>query len=396
MNPKDKLLVFSGNPTQYHSPLFREIEKQNQVCLEVLFGDEIGGKSFYSEEFASEIKWDVPVLEGYKFRFFKNLSSSKRKGFFSRNNPSIVPYVLKSDAKFVLIHGYDTLTSWYVYFASLISFKKIIWRGEAVEPVSTKTFISKLKILIKSAVLPVYFWGCYKVLYSCKLNKKYLENYVRNKNKLISFPCSVDNKFFQENRIVDPKNINTLKKSLNIPLENTIITTCSRLTKRKRTMKIIETISEMDTKKITMLIIGDGPERINLETAAKKFGVSCVCVGFVGQHMVAKLLSISDIFILISEYDASPKALNEAMNFPLAMISSEGVGTCIDLIHENKNGFILKNHNLEKLLDCLNYLVNNKDRLNMMGAFNEKIIADYSYDKGINNIFEVINDYEKN
>ena len=63
MNPKDKLLVFSGNPTQYHSPLFREIEKQNQVCLEVLFGDEIGGKSFYSEEFASEIKWDVPVLE---------------------------------------------------------------------------------------------------------------------------------------------------------------------------------------------------------------------------------------------------------------------------------------------------------------------------------------------
>ena len=85
-----KLLVFSGNPTQYHSPLFRKINELNFFSMEVLFGDKIGAEPFYNEEFAAKIQWDVPVLDGYKYKFFKNHSSSQKKGFFSRNNPGII------------------------------------------------------------------------------------------------------------------------------------------------------------------------------------------------------------------------------------------------------------------------------------------------------------------
>lgn len=394
MNKKNKLLSFSGNPTQYHSPLFREIHANSEFDLEVLFGDEIGAKPFYSEEFASEIEWDVPVLDGYKYKFFKNFSDPSKKGFFSRNNPGIIPYVVRSDAAYVLIHGYDTLSSWYVFFASLISRKKIIWRGEAVDPISY-SFKTKIKSSIKSLILPIYFKCCHMVLYSCKLNKKYLKKYVGKNVKLISFPCSVDNNFFEKNKIRTKDEKDFLKKSLNIPEEHIVVASCSRLTKRKRTMHIIESISKMDSKNVTLLVIGDGPERNNLENKAKELDVNFVCVGFVGQKEVAKLLSISNIFTLISEYDASPKALNEAMNFPLGMIVSEGVGTCIDLIEHNKNGFILNNKNINELTSHLNFFINNNDELIKMGKYNSLIIENYSYKAGIKNILDNINGNKK-
>jgi len=40
-----KLLVFAGNPTQYHAPLFRAISSSPEVEIEVLFGEEIGSKT---------------------------------------------------------------------------------------------------------------------------------------------------------------------------------------------------------------------------------------------------------------------------------------------------------------------------------------------------------------
>lgn len=388
-----KLLVFSGNPTQYHSPLFRKINELNFFSMEVLFGDKIGAEPFYNEEFAAKIQWDVPVLDGYKYKFFKNHSSSQKKGFFSRNNPGIISYVYKNDSEYVLIHGYDTLTSWYVYFAALFSFKKIIWRGEAVEPASKASIKAKIKLLIKYLVLPLYFLGCHKVLYSCILNKRYLEKFVIKKNKLVSFPCSVDNNFFKQNKLKSDNDIIDFKNSLDIPINNVVVATCSRLTKRKRTIDILDSIANLKTKHITFLVIGDGPEKDNLIKTAKEKNVNLKCVGFVGQHQVAKLLSISNIFVLISEYDASPKALNEAMNFEIPIIVSEGVGTSIDLVKNNHNGFVIKNSNTHQLIDYLKILIDNIKDSNNMGKRNSNIIANYSYEIGINNMIKAL---EKN
>jgi len=368
------------------------IAEDKDIELKVMFGDEIGGKAFYSKEFLSEISWDVPVLEGYDYKFFKNNSSQDKKGFFSRNNPSIFKYVIKSDADFVLIHGYDTLTSWYVYLASLISFKKIIWRGEAIDPIhNTKSIRNIIKSIIKFLILPIYFLGCHRVLYSCILNKNYLSKYlILQRRKLVSFPCAVDNNFFALNRVSDENKKSIIKNEFNIPLNHLVIITCSRLTKRKRTMHILESIGSMDTKDITLLIVGDGPERAKLEKKAMELNINLVCSGFVGQKIVAKLLSISDIFVLISEYDASPKALNEAMNFPLAMIVSNGVGTSRDLVLNNRNGFILKNNNTEKLLSFLNILANDAELRIRMAKENQEIIKNYSLDIDVLNLKDIL------
>ena len=50
-------------------------------------------------------------------------------------------------------------------------------------------------------------------------------------------------------------------------------------------------------------------------------------------------LSAADIYLQVSDYDPSPKSLNEAMNFELPIIATRMIGTCQDLVKENINGF---------------------------------------------------------
>jgi glycosyltransferase involved in cell wall biosynthesis len=169
-----------------------------------------------------------------------------------------------------------------------------------------------------------------------------------------------------------------------------VIATCSRLTKRKRTDAIIKAISKIRSKKVSLLIIGDGPEREPLFTLAKQLGVHVVVTGFVGQKVVAKLLSVADVFALLSTYDASPKALNEAMNFPIPIVASDGVGTARDLVHPGINGYIFSDGDEEVLAGHFNRFADDPDFRTSMGQENAGIIAKYALDIDVTNLVQAI------
>jgi len=383
-----ELLVFVGNPTQYHSPIFRSLSRALKGRMEVMYGDDIGARPFYNPEVDAMIEWDVPVLDGFPYKIFKNLASSDRKGFWSRNNPDMIWHVIRSPAKYVLLHGYDTLSAFYVYVAGVISGKKIIWRGETVAKPGGG--INRTE-RIKRMILPFYFRFCHKVLFSCLNNRDYLASFLRGQeHKFASFPCAVDNDFFKINKITDNKERMVMRERYGIPSDHMVVATCSRLTKRKRTHLILEAIGQMDSRRVTLLIIGDGPERDELKAQAKELGVSLALAGFVGQFDVAKLLSIADVFALLSIYDASPKALNEAMNFSIPIIASTGVGTARDLVRSEVNGYLFETGEDHLLLEWLNDWLENPQKRESMGKKNAEIIKDYTIDIDVKNLLKVM------
>lgn len=381
-----ELIVFVGNPTQYHSPIFREIYKVLNGKMEVLYGDSIGAEPFYNPELSSVVEWDVPLLDGFGYKIFKNKASSDKKGFWSRNNPEIFKYVYNSKAQYTLIHGYDTLTSWYVYAASILSRKKIIWRGEAVERPNAK----KSTLMLKKIILPIYFSFCSKVLYSCTRNRNYLEKYVFDKSKLESFPCAVDYDFFYKNRIKNEAVKNSLKKELGFKEKDFIYVTCSRLTKRKRVELIIENLADMKYKDVGLLVIGGGPEQDNLLRLAKSLGVKTHITGFVGQKEVAQYLSIGNCFTLLSSYDASPKALNESLIYDMPLVVSDGIGTSDDLVKDYNNGFIVNNNNINILNTLYDEIYKDPFFDNKLIPTNEFIRKSYSIKKDVKAIYDII------
>jgi len=328
----------------------------------------------------------VPVLSGYPYRFIRNLARHDSRGFWSRNNPAMVPYIFCNKSRYVLIHGYDTLSSWYVYFAALWSRKIIIWRGETIESKEGGWTLTKF---IKALVLPLYFRGCSTVLYSCISNYECLEKYVP-KHKLVSFPCAVDNDFFQKNRIEDADELRELRLENGLPEDHMVIASCSRLTKRKRIDLNIKAIAKMRDRNVSLLLIGDGPERETLQAMANSLGVNVVVTGFVGQVKVAKLFSVVDVFVLLSSYDASPKALNEAMSFPIPLVVSDGVGTARDLVREGINGYIYRDGEEDALVEYFNQFAENPDTRVEMGRENANLLKNYSFDTNVLNLVNAI------
>ena len=58
---------------------------------------------------------------------------------------------------------------------------------------------------------------------------------------------------------------------------------------------------------------------------------------------LAEIFTISDYFCINSDYDASPKVINEAMNFALPIMCKNTIGTSEDLVIDKYNGYIFKN-----------------------------------------------------
>ena len=80
----------------------------------------------------------------------------------------------------------------------------------------------------------------------------------------------------------------------------------------------------------------------------------------------------------MSDYDPSPKTLNEAMNFGLPCIVSDNVGTAKDLIKNGINGYILNNTNKYKVLSYINRIFLDKDNKLKSFIYNKNILLQYS------------------
>ena len=107
-----KLAIYGMHPIPYQAPIFKKAAKHNQLDVTVLYAESLGVELNFIPGFNTTLKWDIPLLEGYKYLFFKNYSKKRITGFFSRVNPGIFWYVFRKDFQVLMIHGHFTFSAW--------------------------------------------------------------------------------------------------------------------------------------------------------------------------------------------------------------------------------------------------------------------------------------------
>jgi glycosyltransferase involved in cell wall biosynthesis len=143
---------------------------------------------------------------------------------------------------------------------------------------------------------------------------------------------------------IDPEKISLVRNSVDI---NTftpnysaekkfdLITIC-RLTQWKGVEEIIR---EAAAKKLSVGIVGSGPEEAKLRTLADGLGVNATFLGEIQQGELPLLLNQSRVFVLNSTYEGSPHALLEAMSCGAISIARASTGT-VEVIADGINGFL--------------------------------------------------------
>lgn len=215
---------------------------------------------------------------------------------------------------------------------------------------------------------------------SSNTRKNALEIYKPNKDiKIIPLPYE-SFKF---------KKVNREKLGLKKDLIYTIST--GRLVKRKGFDFLINSIANVDEKKVHALIVGDGPEKENLQTLAKKLNISdrIHFLGFVSEEKKFQYLSNADVYVLSSVHEGFGIVLQEAMQVGLPIISTDNGGQ-VDIIKEGKNGYLIKFGDVGGLAEKINKLAEDKKTINKFSRFNKKEIKKFKTEKICKEYLEVL------
>ncbi len=385
-----KMFITALWPVYYHVPIYKELSKINELDVEILYFDNIGLRPMKEKEFGNvERKWDeFDLLNDYKYRFIKNfVKHNNDKGFFNLVNPEIIRILYKERPDIVFIQGYATLSDWLTFFTANFLKISIIFRGEAtLRGNEGKTLKSK----IKEKVLKWWLKNCDIVMYSCTGNKEYWKYYGVKEDKMLPIPCAVDNDFFQSERKKYLGKEKEIRKELGIDENDFVIIFTARFTSRKRPLDLLNAIKRIDNKNITILFVGDGLERKKMEEFVKENNIKAKFIGFVNQSEISKYYSIVDLYTVISDYDPSPKAMNEAMNFELPAIVTDIVGTAYDLVNDSENGYIIKVGDIDTLAQKIDYLNKNREIAQQMGKKSLEIVNNWTFEKDAYYINEAI------
>src|SRR5690606_33721252 len=140
------------------------------------------------------------------------------------------------------------------------------------------------------------------------------------------------------------------------------IISVGRLVKSKNFKELINIFAQIGDREWKLIIVGDGPEHQNLNKLVHKLQITDQ-VFLVGQHDdVDFYFSRSSIFAFTSLSEAFPNVLNEAMAFPLPVISYDCIAGPSDMIINNHNGILVPLNDSQNFKNHLELLMSDQDK----------------------------------
>lgn len=376
---KIRLAIVDSHPIQYHYQYFRLLAENPDIELTVFFCWDT--RAGVADPNYGKVKWDVPVLEGYQYQFVRNWSLRPGPGdrFFAQINPGLIALLSPKQFDAVWVWGYSNLSAWLSVLTARARGLRVLFRGEATLDVPRSWW----RRLVKEAVVRSFMKMVDGVAYSCEANRRYYAHYGVPNEALLFSACAVDNTYFQRHaRALEPS---ACRAALELPEEGAVLLFIGRLEARKRPLDLIQAVERLrGTLNPTLLLVGDGPLRAELEQYCQQQGLldNVRFLGFRNQSELPVCYAAADLVLVVSTSDPSPKVLNEAMNFGLPAVVSDRVGTAGDLLVAGWNGLVVPCGDVEAIAQACERILTDLDLSNLMSEHARQQIEVWSFESG--------------
>ena len=284
------------------------------------------------------------------------------------------PYELNLTSKLVDVTIHEKLDILHVHYAiphasAAVNAKQILLTHSINIPIVTTLHGTDITLLGKDkSFKPVieYAINSSDAITTVSQNLKEVTNNNFKINKQIDHvPNFIDLKLYD-------KRFNKNLRSSYANSDEFILTHISNFRKVKRVNDVIEVfnlVSKMH--KCKLLMIGDGPERLEAELLCRKYGLSNK-IKFLGKlKLIENILSFADVFLLPSETESFGLVALEAMASKTVVISTDS-GGLPEVNIDNKTGFLSDVGDIDKMSKDISNLLSNKELLETMkiNAFN--------------------------
>jgi glycosyltransferase involved in cell wall biosynthesis len=140
------------------------------------------------------------------------------------------------------------------------------------------------------------------------------------------------------------------------------------------------------------LIVGDGPERPQLEELARRFDVTH-SVRFLGNRTdVPEILSLLNVFVLTSHNEANPVSILEAMSCERAVVATD-VGSVGEVVQHGQTGCLVPPRDRGALAEALVALLADPARTAEMGrTARDLVVQNWSLERMVSGYERLITD----
>jgi glycosyltransferase involved in cell wall biosynthesis len=363
--------------------LYRHLTESG-LCVEAWYCSDVSIRGGHDKEFGVEVKWDIPLLEGYKYRFFKNYSlrPSVSGAFFGVVNFGMIRAMLREKDAIYVVHGWQFFSYVLVILWGALLGRTIGLRVETPwnQVLPPKGFFKRLKNFVVRAI---FFRSAEHFFYIGKQNLEFYLNQGVSQNKLFYTPYAVDNDRFTKSYLEIQKSSFSVRQSMGIARDAKVVLYSGKYIEKKRPLDLIKAFNLLNRSDLYLIMMGEGMLRAEMEQYIKNHRISnVVLTGFVNQAKVAGYYTASDIYVMCSGAGETwGLSINEAMNFELPIIVSDIVGSSEDLVEPNVNGSIYPVGDVSKLAEYLAYWTEDTDRLRKAGRQSGLIVRRFSFQK---------------
>lgn len=193
---------------------------------------------------------------------------------------------------------------------------------------------------------------------------RYLADFAEKRDARCSIeivPNGVDIELFQT--VYANSEIKSFRYNLGIKEEYVILTT-SRLVYKNGVDILIKAVAKLKEKRpgVKLLIIGGGPELVNLKKMADKLKLEMdvLFLGQISQKDLPLYFRVADVFARPSRSEGLGNSFLEAMAARIPIIGTP-VGGIVDFLKDGETGFVSKPEDANDLAEKINYVLGHSD-----------------------------------
>jgi glycosyltransferase involved in cell wall biosynthesis len=194
------------------------------------------------------------------------------------------------------------------------------------------------------------------------------------------------------NSHVTPEAVQALREKWSIAADERVVLAVGRFSKEKAHIDLIEAFAQLRKQnpnlKVRLVIVGEGPERENLQNAATRLGITDNVV-FAGQQSdVGPFFAMADVMALPSHGEGSPNVLLEAIAAGLPLVSTT-VGGIPEMVTHGESAMLLEPRDIASMARFLGQVLNDETLASKLASKGLKVAERYTPEVRLNALLEI-------
>jgi len=331
-----RLAACATHPIQYHSPVWRRLAAEPGIEFEAFYGTDISVRGYKDSEFGTTVKWDTPLTAGFKHTCLSTDPRIQSVDFWNPTASGLMREFRRFRPDVVLLTAYSGLFNMGAWRAARAVGAKVIMRHEASDVAVSR---SRWKEWGRDLLLRRLYVRIDGFAVIGSEARRHLLRLKVGEQKMEPAPYCVDSDFFAGEMARWLPQRGTIRGEFGMVEGDIALVFSGKLIPKKDPLLILTALARLDPKvraRIHLLVAGDGELRDALIAAGRQqLGERLHFFGFLNQTEIGRVYACGDVLVLPSRRGAGETwglVVNEAMQFGLAPLVSDGVGCAPDLV----------------------------------------------------------------